>query len=339
MADDAASIGWPELIVLMGFGDDGGGMRGTFHVRETTQLDDDIDIGDEDVEDEDVWWDHVETHPTLGRLAVVENHGRLTVQGDSHRLESMSGQPWLIETPDDRWLVAPGGEQARHDDRSRLSIGYTGGWPDDLVGRLMPSRWEGNDFTRLTGPATRIEFLGRPAWAFELAAPRHKPHPLQLVVDAATGRVLSYRNDDFGSVTEWTSVEFGVDLPQDTFRWTGPVVEFDPDADEPEPDGDTAWRGDWLASHGLADVTVPVALGLELRDADDAGAFHADFFVELDGAVLRRPASDEPWPAADQLRYDDVRRWRDDGWDWCLATSVALTEPQFAALRGQLCVT
>jgi hypothetical protein len=91
-----------------------------------------------------------------------------------------------------------------------------------LVTRRELDEWYGVDFTRPTGPPTARTFLDRPAWSVDLAPPARKghPYPVTMVIDAVTGMVLSQRNDGFASVTEWTSLEVGVELDDGRFTST-----------------------------------------------------------------------------------------------------------------------
>jgi len=119
------------------------------------------------------------------------------------------------------------------------------GWSDQQIVERPPlSRWDGNDFTRPTGPVEPTSLLGRRAWAVELAPPSHKPFPITIVVDAETGVVLQERNDGFGSVVEWTEITFDADLPDELFMWTGEVLER-PDHGA-EHEREMAKRRQWL---------------------------------------------------------------------------------------------
>ena len=94
--------------------------------------------------------------------------------------------------------------------------------PDDFefgARRLGRDRWSGDDFTRPSGPAREVRFLGRSAWEIELAPPPRKPHPMQLIVDQQTGLVLREGNAAFGTFTEWTSLDLTAELPDDLFVW------------------------------------------------------------------------------------------------------------------------
>jgi hypothetical protein len=94
--------------------------------------------------------------------------------------------------------------------------------PDDHefgTGRPEDERWEGDDFTTQTGPPRNVTFLGRPAWEVELAAPAHKPFPMQIIIDAETGLLLREANKALGSFHEWIELDTHADLPDDLFTW------------------------------------------------------------------------------------------------------------------------
>jgi len=176
-----AAISWTELIVLMAFGAKDGKtaeetVRGTIHSRSTWQIEDDVEP--------DEHMDAVIDHPSLGRLAVREGSIRAMRRGRLVRCERDDGTPTVIFGDDSIWLF--GNDPPTAVPRNRGSFGFNG---QELIHRKPPSRWEGDDFTSLTGPIQPVEFLGRPAWEFELAPPSHKPFPLQLIVDAESGFV------------------------------------------------------------------------------------------------------------------------------------------------------
>lgn len=208
------------------------------------------------------------------------------------------------------------------------------------IGGPRPSwaRWTGTDFTTPTGPVTETQFLGRPAWAVELAPPEHKPFPLQLVVDAATGLVLRRTNTGFGTVEEWVELDLEPQLPDELFEWTGPARPMPTRADrEAEWRAEAAQRTAWLAQRGLATVVVPVACEVELHERDDASAgIYAGIDTAVSATLLRRPRSPAEWPEPDTTHYAHSWRWTDDTWDWFLATDLALDDAALASIKAQL---
>jgi hypothetical protein len=324
------AVTWPELIVLMAFGARDGrtadeALRGTLHTRETWEV---ADEGDSDGL-------AVEEHPALGRLAVSENTVRIARRGSLVRVERPDGTVTAIFGAETTWLF-DGREAPAAYDRQRSSFGWAGA---DIVHRPSPSRWEGDDFTQLTGPIEAVEYLGRPAWAFELAPPRRKPYPVQMVVDSQTGIVLREGNRDFGSVTEWTSLEFDADLPDELFVWDGPTR--DPHAElDAEHEADIAERQAWLDARGIAQLPIAVEPALLLNTWDDqTGAFFVSLDLQTNGSLVRRPRSNEPWPEVDGMHWKRTHRWSDERWDWCLAGDFVISDEQLALLRVRLAAT
>jgi hypothetical protein len=309
------TISWTELIVLMAFGAKDGNavdetVRGTIHSRSTWQLADDDDVPD--------YADTVVDHPTLGRLAVREGSVRVMRRGRLVRCERDDGRPTVIFGAESTWLF--GNDPPTAVPRNRGSFGFDG---QELIDRKPPSRWEGNDFTSLTGPIQAIEFLDRPAWEFELAPPSHKPFPLQVIIDAETGLVLREGNRDFDSVTEWTEFEIDVDLPEALFTWDGLTQSLDEaGADRrAEHERDMAARLAWLEERGLTHIPLPVAPRFMLHEWDDDGSIYASVDVHFQATVIRRAVSDEHWDAADTVNYPHTYRWSDERWDWLIGTS------------------
>ena len=322
------TITWPELIVLMAFGASSDAateesVRGTVHVRDVWE------IGDSDPAPGDV----VEEHPLLGRRAVHETTFRLLRRGRRVRLERPDGSPKMIFGTSTTWLF--GTEPPTAFERDTNQFGWHG---QELVHRIPPSRWEGSDFTTLTGPIEAVEFLGRAAWAFELAPPSHKPFPLQMTVDAASGLVLRQANRDYGSVTEWLDLELDVDLPDELFAWDGPTQP--PEDHRAAREAELAERTGWLESHGLTDLPIPPQLDVYLHEWDDeSGSLQLSVHSHGHGTLLRRAKSDEPWAEAESVHYEQSYRWSDDRWDWLYACGSPLDADQLAALKARLALT
>lgn len=316
------TITWPELVVLMGFGDGREDtVSGLLRVRDVNPIDD--ESADDEVDGD------VERHPVLGRIAVHEAQLRVSRRGQLLRVERPDGRVSAIFGADTTWLFEGGGDVPVAYDAHATSFGWAGA---DFVRRLPPSRWEGDDFTRLTGPIEDVEYLGRPAYAFELAPPRRKPYPLQLIVDAQTGIVLRQANRDFGSYEEWLEVDVDADLGEDLFRWDGPTrAPHDWDAEHEAEQGE---RQAWLDAHGLV-LEVPVRPELMLHEHDDAtGAFEGSFHASVHGSLIRRPSAD-PIPDG-ELHYPHAYRWSDSRWAWLLSTVEPVADEQLALLKVQL---
>jgi hypothetical protein len=225
-------------------------------------------------------------------------------------------------------------ERRGHVDYARAPIGGLD------VGGPRPSweRWTGTDFTRPTGPVTETEFLGRPAWAVELAPPSHKPHPLQLVVDATTGLLLRKTNRDFGTVEEWVEFELDPDLPDALFVWEGPADPVPSRADrEAEHQAEQAERSAWLAQRGLATLRMPIECDVDLHEWDDeSGSLCADIYTTISATLIRRPQGDAAWSEPDSTHSAHSWRWSDGTWDWFLATETPLAGPDLATIKTQL---
>lgn len=271
-----------------------------------------------------------------------ERHYRLTRRGALSRMEQLDGTVTRIVGQDATWFRDSATERMRlhrherhpHFDYARAPIGGLD------VGGPRPSweRWTGTDFTHPTGPVTETEFLGRRAWAVELAPPSHKPYPLQLVVDAATGLLLRKTNRGFGMVEEWVELEVDPEMPDALFVWDGPADPVPSRADrEAEHQAEQAQRSAWLARRGLATLRVPVECELDLHRWDDAsGSLYADIDTTVSATLIRRPHSDTPWPEPDSTNYAHSWRWHDQAWDWFLATDTPLTEPDLATIKTRL---
>jgi hypothetical protein len=273
----------------------------------------------------------------------VERRTRLARRGALVREEDGDGALRRIVGVDATWFgrgAEPPLRRAHETGRRFATAGAPIGGLDVGGPRPSWSRWDGTDFTRPTGPVQATEFLGRPAYALELAPPAHKPAPMQLVVDAATGLLLRAGNDAFDWVEEWTELDTGADLPDELFRWDGPAVDAPTLADqEAEHDRELAERRAWLAARGLAAVPLPVEPELQLHEWDEDGAFVASLHVGGSGALARRPRSGAAWPEAERLQYPQVHRWSDSTWDWCVALDADISPEQLALLRVRLATT
>ena len=269
--------------------------------------------------------------PRLGRIRIEESRTRVLRKGNLVRRER-EGRPLAILGPDTFWIWLDGNAVPTAFRRATTAWGFG---DLSIVERAAASRWERTDFTKLTGPIEPAEFLGRRAWTFELAPPSHKPYPIQLTVDAETGLVLRQANADFGSFTEWTSLQIGADLPDALFGWDGPTLA--PPDHRAEHELEMARRRDWLAGRGVTPPQFRVEPELTLHEWDDAtGAFHLSYDASVDGSLLRRPHSDEPWPDLAQMNWEQHHRWSDERWDWLLGCRHRIDDDAFAALRQQL---
>lgn len=219
---------------------------------------------------------------------------------------------------------------------SRDSLHYIGSGTE-LLTRPSAADFVGDDFTRPTGPVGSTRFLDRAGFTVELAPPPHKPHPLQLVVDAETGIVLQQRNDGFATVDEWVEFVTGEVLDPALFTWTGPTRSR---ADQravwaAEHEAEMARRREWFAAN-----VVPSPLRVELdvvpfvHEYDDAtGAFQASLGDHFVGMLARRPRADAPW---DLGWSEPGHRWSAARWDWALMALPDLTPAGLDELKRQL---
>jgi hypothetical protein len=261
---------------------------------------------------------------------------RVWRDGERMRIEEPDGAVNLIVGEDTCWQF-----DREHDipiASPRTAVRYAGSGTE-LLTRREPAAFAGDDFTQPTGPVGATTFLGRPAWTVELAPPRHKPHPVQLVVDRDTGLVLQQRNDGFGSVDEWIEFVVGEALDPALFIWAGPTRSAEDQRAEwdAREDADLAARRQWFSDNvtGSA-LRVEVNLTPFVHEHDErTGAFQASLGEHHHGMLARRPRSSDPW----DLRWSETQhRWSTARWDWALtfydnpptASSVETLKQQLA---------
>lgn len=309
-------ISWPQLVVLMALGDGTEpSLRGVARSRDARPADDDEPA---DVE-----------IPGHGRYRIYEGRARVFMRGDLVRRERMDGHPFAIQGVDSTWLWDGGADVPTAFPRQSA----VWGWSDSpLTQRRGMEAWDGDDFTHPTGPPTATRFLGRDAWQVELRPPPHKPFPLTLIVDAATGLVLQQRNDGFHSVVEWEELEFDVALPDQLFTWDGDSRP--PPDHRAEHEADMARRREWLERHGIGGLRLELPVELLLHEQGDDGGFHASLRAGVEGSLARRPHRDEAWDLF--MNWPHMHRWTADGWDWWLGTDSPLSEELLAEIQARL---
>lgn len=249
--------------------------------------------GDDDAARQRVWRDG-------RRLRVEESDGRVAVIADEHTC-------WQFDRDHDAPPAAPRRHLWLHGPGSGLLI------------RPRPEEFAGDGSTRSIGPVGATTFLGRPAWTVELAPPPHKPDPVRLVVDAATGTVLRRSSDGTAAVDEWAEFVVGEELDPELFTWPGPVrTPEDQQAElRAEWDASAAPGRAWFAENVTAQpLRVELELQVLVHEYDDVtGAFEATVGSQPIGSRARRPRSEDPW----DLRWDAVQhRWATPRWDWAL---------------------
>ncbi|HEX8304877.1 MAG TPA: hypothetical protein VF612_08355 [Jatrophihabitans sp.] len=267
----------------------------------------------------------VEEEPVLTR---VWRSGRRV------RLEHPDGRPSLIVGEERCWQFR--GDDPVPVESPSSAVAYHGNGTQ-LLHRREANEFTGDDFTRPTGPVEQTTFLGRPAYAVELAPPAHKPFPVQLVVDAETGLVLQQRNDGFAAVDEWTEFVVGEDADDQLFHWEGPARSEEDERAEHEREwqADLAERTEWFrANVAPLPLRLELDLGVLLHVHEPDGSFQASIGEGGLGMLARRPSSQEDW----QLGWSEVQhRWTSDGWDWALSMhGDQLTDAGLAALKRAL---
>ncbi len=300
---------WPELIILMCFGES-------------------------------------EEEPFTGILEVDDRYDdedgsprrtlRVHKSGARYRVETLDGDLLYIRAADRGWRFRPGSDTAGlviDDDE------YSGGSYDYAIARPNPTRWRGNDFTTPTGPAARTTYLGREAWQVEIAPPPHKPAPATLVIDAATGQQLRWGNEEFGDVFRWTAIDYGVELADELFTWDGPFgfaygdPEELPDDIRAMVERSDAEREQRARALRVPSMTIQVTAEPEMSDVGDDGSFHAMFDFAGYVNVERRPHASTQWEDEDDREHST---WTAGGWDWRVRLSDDIDPSQLAAIRAQL---
>jgi hypothetical protein len=301
------SPSWPELIILMCFGEtEEMPFTGVVEVDEAL-----VGDGGDDWEDE-----HAALLPTTVRVHK---------DGSRYRVEDLDGTVLYIRGADRSWQFRPGADMpAMVDYADDEEVGH--GSYAHAVERPNPTRWRGNDFTTPTGPVTATTWLGRDAWEVEIAPPPHKSGNVSMVVDAVTGMQLSWRHEEHGDVFRWTHIEHGVDLDDSMFTWDGPFMFAHGGAGEDLPDDvlesidrSEVEKAGRLADLGVSALAVTLSSPPEAWTVGDDGSFHAGYDFDAYVGVCRRPRSGDTW----DLDGDDDTwvRWTDGDWDWAARVS------------------
>ncbi|PPK92634.1 hypothetical protein CLV92_11363 [Kineococcus xinjiangensis] len=269
---------------------------------------------------------------------------RVWRDGAALRVEGTDGQPLVIADAEHVWHFdrAAAGEAVLPwlSPRSALVVAGSG---THLLQRRDGNEFAGDDFTRPASPVGATTFLGRAAWTVELLPPPGSPHPMQLVVDAATGLVLQQRVDGLGAVDEWAELVLGERLEPSLFRWDGPLRTGDATGDavarhEAEREAERARWSSWFegaVGPVRREVAAEAALDLTVRWVhafdEDSGAFEATLGEGVQASLARRPRSEEPW----ELPWRGPHhRWSTARHDWAFhCHDVPLTARGLAAVE------
>jgi hypothetical protein len=299
---------WPELIILMCFGES-------------------------------------EEQPFTGIVEVDDRYGdlpqtvRVHKSGSRYRVETLDGQLLFINGADRQWRFSPDGDMpvmiTQEDDEG---FGY--GSYGYAIERPNPTRWRGDDFTTPTGPARPTSYLGRDAWEIELAPPPHKPAPIILTMDAATGMRMRWHSGRFGDVFRWTDIDHGVMHAEELFDWTGDyawAATFDddtPDDLREVIERDRHERAEQLAALRMPDLQVELTAHPELGVVEDDGSAHLSYDLEGFIVVERRPHSDAPWDHG--VFPGESIEWSEGDVDWYVRVLDGVGSDQLAVIRAQL---
>jgi hypothetical protein len=328
--DETPTPTWPELIILMSYGPPvvstaRGIIRGCDGTDESRGH-----FGCARFEDDP---EPVLVGARLGIGVDATDQVRVWIDGVNLRVEELDGSPNFIANATTCWQFDRSQEAPVASPVS--AVRFLGG-ASSLLERKEISDWSGTEFTQPTGPVGRTTLLGRPCWTVELAPPKRKPFPMQLVVDAHSGLVLQQRTDGFGSIDEWTEIEFDQPLSGDLFTWTGPSRSYEEieRAHRARSDAELAERDQWfLANVAPKPLTLEVEAPVQLSYRRKNGAFEGGLGRSVQ--LARRPRKSSKW----KLGWSSVTyKWSDQHWDWAIATwgDESLTRAGLKSLQSQL---
>lgn len=256
------------------------------------------------------------------------------------RVEEPDGTPSFIADGTTTWTFSPDEPPCATRERRVVFLGRG----TYLLARRAARDVLDGDLSGLPGPARATTRLGRAAWEVEVLPGVGRQHPVQVVVDAATGIVLEQRVDAVGAVDAWTGLAVGEDLDDALFTWTGPTGGRDPLAatrerraaeHEAERATWTAWwsqRVDQRQRSAVVETDLDLSPGW-VHTCDDDGSFEASLGEEQRASLARRPRSSEPWDlrwSGDPTPY----RWSTARWDWAFRLhDSTLTEVGYAAVE------
>lgn len=314
MPDAAHVPTWPELIILMCFGE-----------SEELPFSGIVEVDDRYADGED--------EPLPQTVRVHKSGAR-------YRVETLEGELLFIKGSEREWRFSPGAEMpvmiTQEDDE-----GFEFGSYAYAIVRPNPTNWRGDDFTTPTGPARHTTYLGRDAWEIELAPPPHKPAPILLTIDALTGMQMRWHSERFGDVFRWTEIEHDVVHGDELFDWTGECARSWLFAEDDAPEElremierEQRERAERLAALRMPDLHVELTAGPDLHAVEDDGSAHLSYDIEGFIVVERRPHSDDPW---DHGSFPgESAEWSDGDIDWYVRVLDGVGPEQLASIRSQL---
>ena len=277
--------------------------------------------------------------PTLAGGGVDATEIRVWRDGMRVRIEEPDGTVVLLCDGTTCWRFRPNRDLPLAAPVETLQFRGNG---TDLLARRPAAHWVGDDFTHPVGPIATTLFLDRPAWTFELAPPPHESHPMQMVVDQATGLVLQQRSDGAGLMEEWVELTVGEVFDDALFVWNGAAdsAEDERRRQLAEHHDRRAQRLDWFRTHVTAEplqVAVVADVNVDYVHTFDehTGAFEASLGRQMiTGSLARRPRSSQPW----ELRWaGPVHRWSTADFDWAVALhDTELPVESLATLQTRL---
>ncbi len=264
----------------------------------------------------------------------ADSDGRARVWRDGilARVENPSGRPMLIVGSERAWRF---GERQAVPPETASVEARTNFHGAGLLWRRPAQSFLGNDFTRPTGPAWSTRLLDRPAWEVELAPPSHKSYPIQLVVDAETGIVVSSATTVSDRSTSGPSSSLVSGWVQLSSRGTGQSAMR---VKRATPSTGLTWRNGGTGSPNMWPRSLcPSAwksTSTCTRTTRRQGHSKASIEFGGVGTLARRPRSSKAW----NLHWQEIQHRRtDDKWDWALSMYHAeFSEQGFALLRQHL---
>jgi hypothetical protein len=180
-----------------------------------------------------------------------------------------------------------------------------------------------NDFSQPQGPARRTEIDGRLGWWFVLSPPPHKEHPLEVVIDDATGVILELRSVGIDNYKTLTNFVPDAEITDERFVYNGTVRTDQADKRRrEEEDRRLAQEMDWPTPRYW-----PTGLQIVLIDANPETRSFIGYIEGVDGLpILARWLKGESAPKRLAERSDGqhIHSWSNGKWEWALAVSQPL---------------